>query len=231
MRILIFHGYLLGGTGSNVYNARLAEALVRLGHEVHLLCQERHPEDHRFLSGAGDWDEGELRVRELPGAGGKAAGPGRAVAYRPDIGGLLPVYVADRYEGMRGADVRGVHARGGGRVHRRERGGGRGGGRTRAARGRAREPPRDGAGDPRARTSGQRPLCGQGPRQRAGVHGEARTAALPGAGPRGDREGAGGTRRLAPHSVQPVGGDRGPGAPAAHAARAARCGRRALHAA
>ena len=44
VRILIFHGYLLAGTGSNVYNARLAEALVRLGHEVHLLCQERHPE-------------------------------------------------------------------------------------------------------------------------------------------------------------------------------------------
>ncbi len=100
MRILIFHGYLLGGTGSNVYNARLAEALVRLGHEVHLLCQERHPEEHRFLSAAGDWDEGELHVRELPGAGEHSAGPGRAVAYRPDIGGLLPVYVADRYEGI-----------------------------------------------------------------------------------------------------------------------------------
>jgi glycosyltransferase involved in cell wall biosynthesis len=100
VRILIFHGYLLGGTGSNVYNARLAEALVRLGHEVHLLCQERHPEEHRFLSAAGDWDEGELRIRELPGAGSPEARPGRAVAYRPDIGGLLPVYVADRYEGI-----------------------------------------------------------------------------------------------------------------------------------
>ena len=44
MRILIFHGYLLDGTGSNVYNARLAAALVGLGHEVHLLCQDRHPE-------------------------------------------------------------------------------------------------------------------------------------------------------------------------------------------
>jgi hypothetical protein len=28
MRVLIFHGYLLAGTGSNVYNARLAQALV-----------------------------------------------------------------------------------------------------------------------------------------------------------------------------------------------------------
>jgi glycosyltransferase involved in cell wall biosynthesis len=97
VRILVFHGYLLGGTGSNVYNARLAEAFVRLGHEVHLLCQERHPGEHTFLSAAGDWDEGELRLRSLP----SAAGPGRATMYRPNIGGLLPVYVADRYEGAR----------------------------------------------------------------------------------------------------------------------------------
>jgi glycosyltransferase involved in cell wall biosynthesis len=99
VRILIFHGYLLGGTGSNVYNSRLAGALVRLGHEVHLLCQERHPEQHDFLSAAGDWDSGELRVEELPRAAGGAPG-GRATLYRPDLGGLLPVYVADRYEGI-----------------------------------------------------------------------------------------------------------------------------------
>ena len=43
MRVLIFHGYLLRGTGSNVYNASLAPALARLGHEVHLLCQDREP--------------------------------------------------------------------------------------------------------------------------------------------------------------------------------------------
>ncbi len=99
MRILIFHGYLLGGTGSNVYNSRLAGALVRLGHEVHILCQERHPEEHRFLSAAGDWDSGELRVKELPRPA-DPPGPGRATLYRPDLGGLLPVYVADRYEGL-----------------------------------------------------------------------------------------------------------------------------------
>ena len=41
MRILIFHGYLLRGTGSNIYNANLSRALAKLGHEVHLLCQDR----------------------------------------------------------------------------------------------------------------------------------------------------------------------------------------------
>jgi glycosyltransferase involved in cell wall biosynthesis len=93
MRILIFHGYLLGGTGSNVYNARLAAALVGLGHEVHLLCQDRQPERHAFVDAAGDWQSGTLRVHVL-------REPVHCTAYRPDIGGLLPVYVMDRYEGI-----------------------------------------------------------------------------------------------------------------------------------
>jgi glycosyltransferase involved in cell wall biosynthesis len=93
MRILIFHGYLLEGTGSNVYNARLAAALVGLGHEVHLLCQDRRPERQPFVDAVGDWEQGSLRVRALrPQV--------RCTAYRPDIGGLLPVYVADVYDGI-----------------------------------------------------------------------------------------------------------------------------------
>src|ERR1700735_3767907 len=103
VRVLIFHGYLLDGTGSNVYNARLADALVHLGHEVHLLCQDRHPHEHAFVDAAGDWDTGALRVREWRGrAGAGAAAPARGscTVYRPDIGDLLPVYVADRYEGI-----------------------------------------------------------------------------------------------------------------------------------
>jgi glycosyltransferase involved in cell wall biosynthesis len=90
VRVLVFHGYLLRGTGSNVYNASLAAALLRLGHDVDLLCQERHAEELEFVAAVGDWDTGELVVRKVRDAG--------ATVYRPDIGGLLPVYVADRYE-------------------------------------------------------------------------------------------------------------------------------------
>ncbi len=93
MRILIFHGYLLSGTGSNIYNARLARALVGLGHEVHLLCQDRHPERQPFVDAVGEWEQGRLRVRAL-------REPVRCTAYRPEIGGLLPVYVEDPYEGI-----------------------------------------------------------------------------------------------------------------------------------
>ncbi len=76
MRVLIFHGWLLRGTGSNVYNASLARALARLGHEVHLVCQEREPPD--LDTGA----------------------PGSVTVHTPEIGGLLPVFVRDTYEGF-----------------------------------------------------------------------------------------------------------------------------------
>ena len=71
MRVLIFHGYLLRGTGSNIYNANLARTLAELGHEVHLLCQDR------------EW---------VPPVG--------VTVHNPDIGRVLPVYVADEYEGF-----------------------------------------------------------------------------------------------------------------------------------
>ncbi len=70
MRVLLFHGYMLRGTGSNIYNVNLARAMARLGHEVHLLCQDR-----------------EVQVEGVQ-------------IHNPDIGGLLPVYVKDPYEGF-----------------------------------------------------------------------------------------------------------------------------------
>ena len=101
MRVLIFHGYLLSGTGSNVYNSALSEALVRGGHEVHMLCQDRDPLALDWVDAAADWDGGSLAVRVR-------REPVRATVYRPDIGGLLPVYVADRYEGVEARPFEGL---------------------------------------------------------------------------------------------------------------------------
>jgi glycosyltransferase involved in cell wall biosynthesis len=93
MRVLVFHGYLLRGTGSNVYNARLCAALARRGHTVDLLSQEPRPQELAFVDAIGTWSGGEPTVEVL-------REPVRVTAWRPDIGGLLPVYVADRYEGV-----------------------------------------------------------------------------------------------------------------------------------
>jgi glycosyltransferase involved in cell wall biosynthesis len=97
VRVLIFHGYLLRGTGSNVYNANVATALARMGHEVHLFCQDRQAGELPWVDRVGHWDAGELEIEPAGGDSGR----GTVTAYRPDIGGLLPVYVVDEYEGFR----------------------------------------------------------------------------------------------------------------------------------
>jgi glycosyltransferase involved in cell wall biosynthesis len=71
MRILIWHGYLLGGTGSNVYTRSLARTWSDQGHDVVVLCQDPHPQRY---------DLGGARV------------------VRPRLDGPLPVFVLDRYE-------------------------------------------------------------------------------------------------------------------------------------
>lgn len=72
MRIVIWHGYLLDGTGSNVYTRSLARTWSRQGHDVVVVCQEPQP-DRYDLAGA------------------------RVV--RPALEGPLPVFVLDHYQG------------------------------------------------------------------------------------------------------------------------------------
>lgn len=72
MRILLWHGYLLGGTGSNVYTRQLARAWTQAGHDVTVFSQDPRPD---------------------------AYDPCGARVVRPDAGRLLPVFVLDRYEG------------------------------------------------------------------------------------------------------------------------------------
>lgn len=96
MKILIFHGYLLRGTGSNIYNANLAQALAGMGHDVHLLCQDRDAEELEWVNRIGTWDEAGLSVQALR----EPRGAGSVTVYRPPIGRLLPVYVEDPYEGF-----------------------------------------------------------------------------------------------------------------------------------
>jgi glycosyltransferase involved in cell wall biosynthesis len=73
VRILLWHGYLLSGTGSNEYTQALAREWGRAGHEVVVFCQD--PEPERFDLGG-------------------------AEVVRPEIGPKLPVFVLDRYEGL-----------------------------------------------------------------------------------------------------------------------------------
>ena len=73
VKILLWHGYLLSGTGSNIYTRALAREWSRAGHEVIVFAQDPHPGFHR-LAGA------RVVRPELPG-------PPAAV------------FVIDRYDG------------------------------------------------------------------------------------------------------------------------------------
>ncbi len=97
MRILIWHGYLLTGSGSNVYTANIARSWRRRGHQVLVLCQERDPRDLELVDEAGTVDAVGMRLQPVEGAGAAA---GRCALARPAIGDVLPVYVYDDYEGF-----------------------------------------------------------------------------------------------------------------------------------
>jgi hypothetical protein len=74
VRILVWHGYLLGGTGSNVYTRALAREWTRAGHDVVVICQDREPERYDL---------------------------GGATVVNPELPSrLLPVFVLDRYAGL-----------------------------------------------------------------------------------------------------------------------------------
>jgi hypothetical protein len=98
MRVCMWHGWLLEGSGSNVATARQVEALRAAGHDVMLLCQERHPERFGFVDGYGTVDAEGVSTLERTHA---SPGGGRLIVLRPDIGReILPVFVEDRYEGF-----------------------------------------------------------------------------------------------------------------------------------
>jgi len=97
MRILLWHGWLLEGSGSNVATARVAEHLRAAGHDVMVLCQERHPDRYPWIDAFGEVDgDGATGLTTLEAA----PAAGRCVMLRPRIGDTLPVFVLDRYEGF-----------------------------------------------------------------------------------------------------------------------------------
>jgi glycosyltransferase involved in cell wall biosynthesis len=75
VRILLWHGYLLAGTGSNVYTRALAREWSNAGHDVVVVSQEREPEQY-------DLGNATTVAVDLPGE-------------------LLPVFVMDRYAGLK----------------------------------------------------------------------------------------------------------------------------------
>src|SRR5215210_4594326 len=93
--LCILHGWLLEGSGSNLWTRAVVNSLCRKGETVHLVCQENHPERYDFISRSithyidGTSTTTFSRDRTLPG---------ECILHKPELGGTLPVFVWDEYE-------------------------------------------------------------------------------------------------------------------------------------
>ncbi len=91
----LLHGYLLEGSGSNLWTRSIVIALVRSGETVHLFCQENHPEIYDFINEFRTYNQdGNVTVefkRESPYKGD-------CIMHKPILGNMIPVYVRDKYE-------------------------------------------------------------------------------------------------------------------------------------
>ena len=89
MHLVLVHGYLLSGTGSNIYSANLAKTWKQFGHAVTVVCQDRNAEKLDFV------DECFIGTENVPTT---APRPGSIRVVVPDIDNLLLVYVFNRYD-------------------------------------------------------------------------------------------------------------------------------------
>ncbi len=93
--ICIMHGYLLEGSGSNLWTRSVVESLCRQGKTVHLFCQENHPDRYSFIMKAIRYHLDGSTKTFLDRDSGL---PGRGIMHKPVLGDTLPVYVWDKYE-------------------------------------------------------------------------------------------------------------------------------------
>ncbi len=92
MRIGLYHGYELTGSGSNEFTRYLARSLVASGNEVHILCREPFPENIPFLSKAYAWNRDGGAKTLFVRSGSEAV----CVLHQLPHARVRPVYLTDK---------------------------------------------------------------------------------------------------------------------------------------
>ena len=92
MRVAIFHGFELTGSGSNEYTRYLSRALARQGHDVHVLCREPDPAAIPHVARAFAWDASGKNRRLFS----RDAGDEGVTLHQLANGAVRPVYVTDK---------------------------------------------------------------------------------------------------------------------------------------
>src|SRR5688500_12064375 len=93
--LCILHGWLLEGSGSNLWTRSVVRSLCRMGENVHLVCQENHPDRYDFIAESTFHRRDGTRVTLLSRDTEYA---GKCFLHQPELDGTLPVFVWDKYE-------------------------------------------------------------------------------------------------------------------------------------
>src|SRR5512141_2270138 len=93
--ICLLHGWLLEGSGSNLWTRSMITALARSGETVHLVCQENHPDRYEAIAEA---YRHRLSGKVETTLQRETLFPGKCILHQPEIGETLPVFVKDKYE-------------------------------------------------------------------------------------------------------------------------------------
>ena len=103
MKIAVIHGYLLNGTGSNLYVQNLCRQFCIAGHDVMLFCEDVDIDRYDFIESAYEFDEDNENMelfheKDTPFEG-------KCRCFVPNIGKKLPVYVKDVYDRFEAVEI------------------------------------------------------------------------------------------------------------------------------
>ncbi|KDR95617.1 Glycosyl transferases group 1 [Peptoclostridium litorale DSM 5388] len=103
MKIAVIHGYLLNGTGSNLYVQNLCRQLCISGHDVMLFCQDVELENYDFIESAYRFDKDNENMERFHEK--RTPFEGKCRCFVPNIGKQLPVYVKDMYDRFEAVEI------------------------------------------------------------------------------------------------------------------------------
>lgn len=95
-KVMVVHGYVLSGTGSNLYVRNVVRKMCEVGQDVILVCQEFTPEDYDFINRC-IRQKGDEFVVDFER---ESNYPGKCDIYIPDTHNELLVYVYDKYKDL-----------------------------------------------------------------------------------------------------------------------------------
>jgi len=92
VKIGLYHGYNLTGSGSNEFTRYLAKTFLKQGHTVHIICREYHPEKLGFIGQLWQWKRDGTCVESVVNPEFEQT----CVLHQIPYGDFYPVYISGK---------------------------------------------------------------------------------------------------------------------------------------